>query len=43
MHITALSSTLIPRDPHLISHSIPPPSCQPTLPCLLHHIPPPQG
>lgn len=43
MHITALSSTLIPCDPHLISHSILPPSCLPPFLRILHHTPPPQG
>lgn len=43
MHITALSSTLIPYDLPHISHSMPPQSCQPSEVCLLHHIPPPPG
>lgn len=43
MHITTLSSTLIPYDLPHISHSIPRPSCQPSPVCLFHHTPPPRG
>ena len=43
MHITALSSTLIPCDPHLTFHSTLSPSCQPPFLRVLHHTPPPPG
>lgn len=43
MHITTLSSTLIPCDPHLFSHSTSSLIPQPSDVCLPHHTPTPRG